>query len=361
MLNDGALRTVADEMDQRRLLADHPAMVPLHAPPPDAPDPEERMAVIREVLPSTLRSLYMLRISLYAWTAFVALLKIILSPTVSSFLLDLITDTPAGRSLLDSWVHAFQLLVSGLLAASLALVVATFFIQARLLAQVRREATEPEGFSPPGRGLALVFKTLERETAVALLTGVITFGASELLARGATGTATVCGLLAAVAAGALDTLYFQLLFLLREAPVHASEQHYRQVLEQAQKRLADGSMRLHEALIGRFEADYRRTAIANHSSGHSRRQLGEARRQLKARLWVIDRVIPRNQLVAFTAQAKTDPELVERWTEEVDWLVNASSEVRRKQGLIGWWKFLFQPSELVRETVEERHRFSNPA
>jgi hypothetical protein len=342
-------------------MADYAPMAPPHALPADVPDHEDRLAVIREVVPSTLRSLYMLRISLYALTAFVAVLKIILSPTVSSFLLDLVTDSPAGRALLDSWVTAFRMLVSGLLAASLALVIATFLIQARLLAQVRREATEPEGFAPPGNGLTLVFKTLERETAVALLTGVITFGMSELLARGATGTATVCGLLAAVAAGALDTLYFQLLFLLREAPVHASETHYRQMLEQAQKRLADGSMRLHEALIGRFEADYRRTAIANHSTGRSRRQLGEARAQLKARLWVIERVIPRNQLVAFTAQAKTDPELVERWTEEVDWLVNACSEVRRKQGLFGRWKFVLEPAELVRRTIEERHRFSNPA
>jgi hypothetical protein len=311
----------------------------------------DRLAVMREVVPTTLRSLYMLRISLYVLAAVVAIAKIILSPTVSSFLLDLITDSPTARAVLDSWVHALQLVVSGLLAGSLALVIATFFIQVRLLAQVRRDDPEP----------GEVARTLEREAAVALVTGVITFGITELLARGATATASTFGLLAAVAAGALDTLFFHLLFLLREAPVHASEQHYRQGIEQAQRRLSDGSMRLQEALIGRFEADYRRTAVANRSAGRSRRQLREARRQLKARLWVIERVIPHNQLVAFTAQAKTDPDLLERWTEEVDWLVNACSEVRRRQGIASRVACLFRPSELARLTLEERHRFAGGA
>jgi hypothetical protein len=321
----------------------------------------DRLAVMREVVPTTLRSLYMLRISLYVLAAVVAIAKIILSPTVSSFLLDLITDSPTARAVLDSWVHALQLVVSGLLAGSLALVIATFFIQVRLLAQVRRDDPEPGEFALPGSGAALVARTLEREAAVALVTGVITFGITELLARGATATASTFGLLAAVAAGALDTLFFHLLFLLREAPVHASEQHYRQGIEQAQRRLSDGSMRLQEALIGRFEADYRRTAVANRSAGRSRRQLREARRQLKARLWVIERVIPHNQLVAFTAQAKTDPDLLERWTEEVDWLVNACSEVRRRQGIASRVACLFRPSELARLTLEERHRFAGGA
>ena len=323
---------------------------------------EERLAVIREVVPSTLRSLYMLRISLYALSAAVALTKITLSPAVSSFLLDLITDTtPAGRAYLDSWVHGLQLLVCGLLAGSLALVIATFFIQARLLAQVRRESTDPEGFALPGKGLLVAFRILEREASVALVTGLVTFGLSELLAPGATGTACAFALLAAVVAGALDTLYFQLLFLLREAPVHASEQHYRQGLEQARLRLSDGSMRLQEALIGRFEADFRRTAVSNHSIGRSRRQLREARRQLDARLWVIERVIPRNQLVAFTTQAKNDPELLERWTEEVDWLVNASREVLRRQSFFPRLVLHLRPTELARQTIEERHRFAGAA
>jgi hypothetical protein len=322
---------------------------------------EDKLALMREVVPTTLRSLYMLRISLYALAAALALTRIILSPTVSAFLLDLITDSPAGRALLDSWVHALQLVVSGLLAGALALVVATFFIQARLLAQVRREAVEPGEFALPGTGLTLVARILEREAAVALVSGMLTFGITELFARGATGTAGAFGLLAAVAAGALDTLYFHLLFLLREAPVHASEQHYRQGVEQAQRRLADGSMRLQEALIGRFEADYRRTAVTSRSGGRSHRQLREARRQLRARLWVIDRVVPHNQLVAFTAQAKTDPDLLERWTEEIDWLVNACSEVRRRQGFLANLTFLFRPAQLVRLTIEERHRFAGAA
>ncbi len=264
MPNVRALKIV-DEVKLLPSVEDHVAQVASAADPvalDAAASHEQRLAVIREVVPSTLRSLYMLRISLYALCAIVALLKIIVSPTVSSFWLDLITDSAAGRTLLDGWVHALQLLVSGLLAASVALVIATFFIQARLLAQVRREAAEPEGLVLPPQGVVVILRTLEREAGVALVTGLITFGAAELLTHGATGTASAFSLLAAVAAGALDTLYFQLLFLLREAPVHASEQHYLQGLEQAQKRLADGSMRLQEALIGRFEADYRRTAVA---------------------------------------------------------------------------------------------------
>jgi hypothetical protein len=319
---------------------------------------EERLAVIREVVPSTLRSLYLLRISLYGLSAVLALAKIILSPAVTSFVLDLITDTPAGRALLDGWIHGLQLLVSGLLAGSLALVISTFLIQARLLAQVRRESAELDEFALQGKGMPLVLITLEREALVALTTGLITFGLSELLARGATSTAGSFALLAAVAAGAIDTLYFQLLFLLREAPVHASEHRYRQGIEQAQRRLSDGSIRLQEALIGRFEADYLRTAVANRSIGHSRRQLRQARRLLEARLWVIDKVIPRNQLMAFTAQARTDHDLLERWTEEVDWLVNASAEVRRKHGFFGSLVYLVKPSELARQTMEERHRFA---
>jgi hypothetical protein len=349
----------ADPVDQTLFLEDPARMDAANAPLPGMAQ-EERLAVIREVLPSTLHSLYMLRISLYALSALVALLKIILSPTVSSFLLDLITDTPAGRALLDGWVHALQTVVCGLLSGSLALVIATFFIQARLLAQVRRESAEPEeDFARAAKGLPLVLRTLEREAGVALVTGVITFGLTELLARGATGTAAGFGLLAAVAAGALDTLYFQLLFLLRKAPVHESEQRYREGMEQAQKRLSDGSMRLQEALIGRFEADYRRTVVANRSTKGSRRQLREARHQLEARLWVIDRVIPRNQLVAFTAQAKTDPALLERWTEEVDWLVNARDEVRRRQGVLSGLACALRPGELARQTIEERHRFAS--
>ncbi len=322
---------------------------------------EDRLALMREVVPTTLRSLYMLRISLYALAALLALTKILLTPTVSSFLLDLVTDSPSGRALLDSWVHGLQLLVAGLLAGALALVVATFFIQARILGQARRDTVDPEEFAVPGKGAALVLRTLERESAVAAVTGLITFGMSELLARGATGMAGAFALLAAVAAGALDTLFFQLLFLLREAPVHASEQRYRHVVEQAQRRLADGSMRLQEALIGRFEADYRRTAASHRSTGRSRRQLREARKQLNMRLWVIDRVIPRNQLVAFTAQAKTDPDLLERWAEEVDWLVNACSEVRRRQGFFASLTYLVRPAELGRLAIQERNRFATAA
>ena len=209
------------------------------------------------------------------------------------------------------------------------------------------------------KGLALVLGTLEREAGVALLTGMMTFGISELFARGANEMAAAFGLLAAVAAGGLDTLYVHLLFLLREAPVHASEKRYRFGVEQARIRLAEGSMRLPEALIGRFEADYRRTAIANRAAGGSRRQMHEARRQLNARLWVIERVVPRNQLAAFAAQARTDPDLLDRWMEEVDLLVSARGEVRRRQGILSRAANFLRPAELVRLTLAERHSFGS--
>ena len=100
----------------------------------------------------------------------------------------------------------------------------------------------------------------ERGGRGGLLTGLIAFGICLALARGATMAAVAFGVTAAMAAALLDTLYFHLLFLLREAPVHAAEKHYQRALEEARRRLLDGSIRLKEALIRRFEADYRRSA-----------------------------------------------------------------------------------------------------
>ncbi len=351
---------MVDDPDPAPALEEHTLVAVPEELPPAAPE-TDRQAVIREIVPNTLRSLYLLRISLYALTACLALVKVILSPTVSSFLLDLFTDTPGARAILVGWVLSLQSLVSGLLAGSLALVVATFLIQVRLLAEAGRESADLEKFTLSGRGPGVVLATFGKETVIALITGLLTFGSSELLARGPLGTAGAFGLLAAVTAGALDTLYFHLLFLLRQAPVHASEKRYREVIEQAQARLVDGSMRLREALIGRFEADYRRTVVANRSTGRSHRQIREAGDQLRARLWVIDRVIPGHQLVAFPSQAREDPNLLERWTEEVDWLVNAATEVKRRQGFFTRRLGFLHPGALARQTMQERHSFAGAA
>lgn len=319
-------------------------------------DKEDTVALIHEVLPGTLRWLYGLRITLYILGALLAVAKVLLAPTVSAFLLDVLTDSPAARHLLENWVRALQSIDSGLLAATLSLVIATFLIQARLVAQSRHGGTIRSDESATVGAMLPMLKTLEREAAAALLTGVLTFGISELLSPGAIGTAVAFALLGGIAAGGINTLFFHLLFVAREPPIHAAEKRYRQVIEQAHTRLADGSMRLQEALIGRFEADYRRTAATNHALGSSRRQVREARRQFQSRLWVIEQVVPRNHLIAFTAEARTDPNLLERWTEEVDLLVSASREVRRKdtsfQGLSGY----FRHAALVQKTIEERQR-----
>ena len=216
------------------------------------------------------------------------------------------------------------------------------------------------------KGLRLLFRTLKGEVTVALATGLIAFGIGELLlphphvlpgmellVPRPHALATTFGLVAGAIAGALDTLYFHLLFLLREAPVHAAEARYVHGIEDARRRLADGSIRLREALIRRFEADYQRTAAAVRATGRSGRQLREARRRRKARFWVIERVIPGNQLTAATSAAKADPDLLEKWTDYVDALVDAQLQFQRRQSL--WIGFLnrFRPAYVAEQMLKD--------
>ena len=100
---------------------------------------EEKLALIREVVPRTLRSLFLLRILFCVAATILALAKIMLVPPLSKFFLDVSQDIAAG---LEIWMHAADLVVSGLLAMSLALVVSTFLIQARIQTQVDREIAE---------------------------------------------------------------------------------------------------------------------------------------------------------------------------------------------------------------------------
>ena len=102
---------------------------------------EEKIALIREVVPRTLRSLFLLRILLCVAATGLALCKILLVPPLSKFFLDIAQD-PGVASGLEVWMRAADLVVSGLLAMALALVVATFLIQARIQAQVDREIAE---------------------------------------------------------------------------------------------------------------------------------------------------------------------------------------------------------------------------
>lgn len=106
---------------------------------------EDKQALIREVVPRTLRSLFVLRITLCLVAAALAVAKISLSPPSAEFWLDLLTDTPAQHETLSSWMHAADILVSGLLASVLALVVTTLLIQARVLGHVGRETADEGG------------------------------------------------------------------------------------------------------------------------------------------------------------------------------------------------------------------------
>jgi hypothetical protein len=62
--------------------------------------------------------------------------KVMLSPPLIGFLLDLLSDYGSGWPAL---ARAMNLVVSGTLAVFLALVITTYFIQARLQAQVERD------------------------------------------------------------------------------------------------------------------------------------------------------------------------------------------------------------------------------
>ncbi len=222
------------------------------------------------------------------------------------------------------------------------------------------------------KGLKLLFRTLKGELAVALTTGLIAFGVGELLlphphvlpgmellVPRTHALAVTFGLVAGTVAGALDTLYFHLLFLLREAPMHAAEARYGRGIEDARARLADGSIRLREALIRRFEADYQRSVASVRADGHSRRQLREARRRRKARFWVIESVIPGNQLTAATSAAKADPELLEKWTDYVDALVDAQLQFERRQGFVGNLVNRFRPAHVSEQMLKEWGGFAS--
>ena len=100
---------------------------------------EDQQALAREVVPRTLQSLFVLRITLCTAAAILAVVKICLSPPSSAFLIDLLTNTPSEHETLSTWMNAANLIVTGLLATGLALIVATFLIQARVLGFVSRE------------------------------------------------------------------------------------------------------------------------------------------------------------------------------------------------------------------------------
>ncbi len=106
---------------------------------------DDQQALAREVVPRTLRSLFVLRITLCIAAAALAVAKITLSPPSAAFWIDLLTNTPNEHESLSTWMHAADLLISGLLASVLALVIATFLIQARVLGYMDRDAASEGG------------------------------------------------------------------------------------------------------------------------------------------------------------------------------------------------------------------------
>ena len=104
---------------------------------------EDQQALAREVVPRTLQSLFVLRIGLCVATAILSIIKICLSPPSSAFLIDLVTNTPSEHESMSTWVNAGNLIISGLLSSGLALIIATFLIQARVLGYVGRAPAAP--------------------------------------------------------------------------------------------------------------------------------------------------------------------------------------------------------------------------
>ena len=199
-------------------------------------------------------------------------------------------------------------------------------------------------------------RILLREGLIAVLTGLLAFGISLLLTPGATAAAAAFAIVAAAAAGALDTLYFHLLFLLRQAPAYEAEHRDQHSLAEVRRRLLDGSIQMREALIRRFESDHGRTAALSRAEGRSKRQLKEAKRRLQARLWVIERVVTADQWLAAADKARSEPEALDRCTEQADEMVDAYLQVRSRQNFTAAWGSRFAPQRLAVQVRTEWER-----
>lgn len=200
--------------------------------------------------------------------------------------------------------------------------------------------------------LGSILKTLQGEAVIAVFTGLVAYGLCMLLTGGAIMASANFALAAGLVAAGFDTFYFHLLFLLREAQMRAAEKRYEREMEDARRRLLDGSIRLREALIRRFEEDYRRSVATHPQKGGVRRQLWEAKRRLRARLWTVERAITGEQLVEATAQAKSDPELLERWAARVDGLVDARMQVQQGGDLLSGALNRLHPARLAHQSRE---------
>ena len=102
---------------------------------------EDQQALVQEIVPRTLHSLFVLRITLYVAAGCLAFVKILFSPPASDFILSIVTDPNTDHDKLNNLIHAANLLFSGLLASVIAVVIATYFIQARIRGHADEETT----------------------------------------------------------------------------------------------------------------------------------------------------------------------------------------------------------------------------
>ena len=103
---------------------------------------EDQLALVNEIVPRTLRSLFVLRITLYVVAGALGIVKVLLSPLFTELFVYLVSTPNTDLNAVNGLVHTLNLLCSGLLASVLALVVATYFIQARIRNHAETETTE---------------------------------------------------------------------------------------------------------------------------------------------------------------------------------------------------------------------------
>ena len=101
---------------------------------------EDQLALVNEIVPRTLHSLFVLRISLYVVAGCLAIAKFVSSPPWSDQILQVVTDPTVDHDKLNSLVRALSVTFSGLLATVIAVVIATYFIQARIRGHADEDA-----------------------------------------------------------------------------------------------------------------------------------------------------------------------------------------------------------------------------
>ena len=94
-------------------------------------------------------------------------------------------------------------------------------------------------------------------------------------------------------------------------------------------------------------------AALTRPEGRFKRQLREAKLRRHARLWVIERALSAEQLLAATQEARSDPQTLEHWSEQTDGMVDVYWQVRQRLSagatLLAW----LRPASLVGQVQTE--------